>query len=47
MRPLIENELACRVTVRMPITWEASGTLGITDRIEGQGRLMLSLSKWT
>jgi len=46
--PLIENELGVPVVTGAHADhWEAFRTLGITDRIEGQGRLMLSLSKWT
>jgi maleate cis-trans isomerase len=42
---LIENELGVPVVTGAHADhWEAFRTLGIDDRIEGQGRLMLSLS---
>ena len=43
--PLIENELGIPVVTGAHADyWEAFRSLGITDRIEGHGRLMLSLS---
>lgn len=43
--PLIEGELGVPVVTGAHADhWEAFRTLGITDRIEGQGRLMRSLS---
>jgi|SRR5271166_1806877 len=43
--PLIESELGVPVVTGAHADhWEAFRTLGINDRIEGQGRLMLSLS---
>lgn len=44
--PLIENELGVSVVTGAHADhWEAFRTLGINDRIDGQGRLMLSLSE--
>src|SRR6266571_1708334 len=43
--PLIENELGMPVVTGAHADyWEAFRSLGITDRLEGHGRLMLSLS---
>jgi len=43
--PLIESELGIPVVTGAHADyWEAFRSLGITDRIEGHGRLMLSLS---
>jgi len=44
--PLIENELGIPVVTGAHADyWEAFRSLGITDRIAGHGRLMLSLSE--
>jgi maleate isomerase len=44
--PLIESALGVPVVTGAHADhWEAFRTLGINDRIEGQGRLMLSLSR--
>jgi maleate isomerase len=46
--PLIENELGIPVVTGAHADyWEAFRSLGITDRIAGHGRLMLSLSDAT
>ena len=43
--PLIESELGIPVVTGAHADWEAFRSLGINDRNEGHGRLMLSLSE--